>query len=122
MSFACSYSISVGVAETFGLATADSDGSSLDGTTKKTRYYSKKGNSIRNRTQVDEHNEVCEVCDKGGDLLCCDTCTLVFHLQCLRPKITSVPKGTWSCAHCILDVCILSNFVMQNRILTSKYV
>lgn len=24
-----------------------------------------------------DHNDVCEVCDKGGDLLCCDFCNLV---------------------------------------------
>lgn len=52
----------------------------------------------------DPHNEVCEVCDAGGDLLCCDTCSLTFHVGCLRPKISSIPKGKWSCAHCILDV------------------
>lgn len=70
----------------------------------KTRYYSKKGNSTRNRTVNDEHNEVCEVCDRGGDLMCCETCTLVFHLACLRPKVSTMPKGSWSCPHCIIDV------------------
>lgn len=57
-----------------------------------------------NRKKDDDHNEVCEVCEKGGDLLCCDTCTLVFHLGCIRPKISTIPKGKWSCAHCISDV------------------
>lgn len=52
----------------------------------------------------DDHNEVCEVCEKGGDLLCCDTCSLVFHLGCIRPKISSIPKGKWSCAYCTSDV------------------
>lgn len=52
----------------------------------------------------DEHNEVCEVCEKGGELLCCETCSLVFHLKCLRPKLAIVPKGRWSCPYCILDV------------------
>ena len=52
----------------------------------------------------DEHNDLCEVCDSGGDLLCCDTCSLVFHLRCIRPKLTAVPRGDWSCAHCVLDV------------------
>jgi hypothetical protein len=51
----------------------------------------------------DDHNEECEVCEKGGDLLCCDSCTLVFHLKCIRPKIMSIPKGKWSCAHCVSD-------------------
>ena len=51
----------------------------------------------------DSHNELCEVCDAGGDLLCCDTCNLVFHVACIRPKIASVPKGRWSCAYCIVE-------------------
>lgn len=56
------------------------------------------------RKKEDDHNEVCEVCEKGGDLLCCDTCSLVFHLGCIRPKIVSIPKGKWSCAYCVSDV------------------
>ena len=52
----------------------------------------------------DDHNEVCEVCERGGDLLCCDTCSLVFHVACIRQKIASIPKGKWSCAHCVADV------------------
>eukprot|EP01041_Mallomonas_annulata_P012036 gene12036-25224_t len=58
---------------------------------------------VGKRHNTDDHNETCEVCDKGGDLLCCDTCSLVFHLKCIRPKISEVPKGSWSCAHCIDD-------------------
>lgn len=58
------------------------------------------------RKKEDHHNEVCEVCEKGGDLLCCDTCSLVFHLLCIRPKIVSIPKGKWSCAYCVADVSI----------------
>lgn len=54
-------------------------------------------------SKLDEHNEVCEICEVGGDLLCCSTCSLVFHLKCLRPKISSIPKGEWSCAYCIVD-------------------
>jgi hypothetical protein len=77
--------------------------SSVDVTSAKdTTSSAKKG---RRSNSIDDHNEVCEVCDKGGDLLCCDTCTLVFHLKCLRPKLSIVPKGRWSCPHCIIDVC-----------------
>ena len=24
---------------------------------------------------------------EGGELLCCDTCSLVFHVTCLRPEV-----------------------------------
>eukprot|EP01035_Chromulina_nebulosa_P020204 gene20204-26225_t len=28
---------------------------------------------------------------------------IVFHLDCLRPKLAIVPKGRWSCAYCVVD-------------------
>ena len=59
--------------------------------------------SSKNRLK-DHHNDICGVCEKGGDLMCCDTCTIVFHLKCIRPKMKAVPKGVWSCAYCVLDV------------------
>ncbi len=56
------------------------------------------------RASSDDHNETCEVCEAGGDLLCCDTCSLVFHLKCIRPKLSAVPRGDWSCPRCIIEV------------------
>ncbi|EFJ11544.1 hypothetical protein SELMODRAFT_158748 [Selaginella moellendorffii] len=47
--------------------------------------------------QSDDH---CSVCSLGGKLLCCDTCTAVYHLECLDPPMKSVPKGDWSCLKC----------------------
>lgn len=47
-------------------------------------------NSKNHHDLVDEHNEFCQVCDKGGDLLCCDSCTLVFHVPCVRPKLQGI--------------------------------
>lgn len=68
-------------------------------------HDSSSSNNIRSFNKpTDEHNEVCEVCEIGGDLLCCETCTLVYHISCLRPKIMSIPKGHWSCVHCVIDV------------------
>ena len=64
---------------------------------------SSSSSSSKNRPK-DHHNDICGVCEKGGDLMCCDTCTIVFHLKCIRPKIKVVPKGVWSCAYCVLDV------------------
>jgi hypothetical protein len=53
---------------------------------------------------IDGSNENCEICNKEGNLLCCDTCSLVFHLHCLRPKLDFIPDGPWSCPYCVLDV------------------
>ena len=53
------------------------------------------------KDEEDQHNSVCYYCKKGGDLLCCDTCNLVFHIKCLKPPLKTVPKGTWHCPVCV---------------------
>jgi len=50
--------------------------------------------------QQDQHNDACEVCDQVGDLLCCDTCTLVYHVRCLDPPLKKVPDF-WPCPECV---------------------
>ena len=50
-----------------------------------------------------KHNDLCESCGTPGDLLCCDTCNLVFHLHCYRPVLIEVPDGSWSCCFCIVN-------------------
>jgi len=60
--------------------------------------------SIVNQEERDfhnQHNELCEVCAMGGELLCCTTCNLVFHIDCVRPAIKSPPSLGWSCAYCV---------------------
>ncbi|KAL7469516.1 hypothetical protein ACHAXS_009779 [Conticribra weissflogii] len=49
----------------------------------------------------DQHNDLCEVCNYPGELLCCATCNLVFHLDCARPKMKEMPPDDWKCAYCI---------------------
>ncbi len=44
--------------------------------------------------------EFCSVCLTNGELLCCDTCTLVYNLGCIRPGLAASPSGDWSCAFC----------------------
>ena len=50
---------------------------------------------------VDQHQSLCQVCGRGGDLLCCDTCTLVYHMECLKPPLKAIPKGIWQCPVCL---------------------
>ncbi|CAG7734687.1 unnamed protein product [Allacma fusca] len=49
------------------------------------------------------HQDYCYVCKDGGDLLCCDSCIHVFHLSCLDPPLTSMPKFSWNCSACSTD-------------------
>ena len=56
-------------------------------------------------TQNDDH---CAQCGKGpsaanrgkGKLLCCELCPRVYHLGCLEPPLTAVPRGAWHCPEC----------------------
>ncbi|KAG0562176.1 hypothetical protein KC19_9G124000 [Ceratodon purpureus] len=42
----------------------------------------------------------CEVCGIGGELLCCDLCPRVYHLECLTPPLKRTPPGKWVCPTC----------------------
>lgn len=37
-----------------------------------------------------------------GKMLCCETCSHVYHVHCLKPKLPRVPKGDWHCPDCAL--------------------
>ena len=47
-----------------------------------------------------DHNVRCERCGLGGDLLLCDLCNVVFHMQCLDPPLAAAPEGLWACPCC----------------------
>ncbi|XP_035273892.1 PHD finger protein 21A-like isoform X2 [Anguilla anguilla] len=48
----------------------------------------------------DIHEDFCTVCRRSGQLLMCDTCSRVYHLDCLEPPLKSIPKGMWICPKC----------------------
>eukprot|EP01132_Coremiostelium_polycephalum_P002828 gene2828-3513_t len=47
------------------------------------------------------NNDYCDACGDGGSLLCCDQCEASFHLICLNPPFSKIPKGDWFCNNCI---------------------
>eukprot|EP00802_Teleaulax_amphioxeia_P007131 Tamp_07137.p1 GENE.Tamp_07137~~Tamp_07137.p1 ORF type:complete len:555 (+),score=69.93 Tamp_07137:323-1987(+) len=45
----------------------------------------------------------CQVCDSRQDeesMVLCDMCDAGYHLNCLEPKLLSVPRGDWLCPEC----------------------
>ena len=47
-----------------------------------------------------EWDDKCYFCQKGGNVLCCETCSHVAHLTCLGLKKN--PEGDWHCEECLI--------------------
>lgn len=46
------------------------------------------------------YDDHCRVCHRLGDLLCCETCPAVYHLECVEPPMLDVPTEDWQCGLC----------------------
>ncbi|XP_053674364.1 nuclear receptor binding SET domain protein [Anopheles nili] len=55
----------------------------------------------------------CFLCCNGGDLICCETCPISFHRQCLP---VSLPDGKYSC-----EECESGRMPLYNEIVVAKY-
>ena len=49
------------------------------------------------KLRYDDH---CRACHKTGDLLCCDSCPAVYHLECLDGDDPPLPVEDWTCPIC----------------------
>jgi len=65
----------------------------------KNKKKGKKGKKDFAQEEAD-HQEFCEVCQQGGEIILCDTCPKAYHLCCLDPELEEAPEGKWSCPHC----------------------
>ncbi|KAH9488281.1 choline dehydrogenase 5 [Bulinus truncatus] len=70
------------------------------GRKKKTKLTSKYPNDTDADGYETEHQDYCEVCQQGGEIILCDTCPRAYHLVCLEPELEEAPEGKWSCPHC----------------------
>ncbi|XP_073714677.1 chromodomain-helicase-DNA-binding protein 4a isoform X2 [Misgurnus anguillicaudatus] len=73
--------------------------SSRSSAKKKAKKKTKKGDEEGDGYETD-HQDYCEVCQQGGEIILCDTCPRAYHMVCLDPDMEKAPEGTWSCPHC----------------------
>ncbi|KAG8435735.1 hypothetical protein GDO86_013617 [Hymenochirus boettgeri] len=84
-----------------------------DGSTSKSSRSRKKLKANKKKKKGDEetaaggvdgyetdHQDYCEVCQQGGEIILCDTCPRAYHMVCLDPDMDKAPEGKWSCPHC----------------------
>uniref|UniRef100_A0A674PIT9 Uncharacterized protein n=1 Tax=Takifugu rubripes TaxID=31033 RepID=A0A674PIT9_TAKRU len=72
----------------------------LRGTTKKKTKSGQKKKKKDGDGYETDHQDYCEVCQQGGEIILCDTCPRAYHLVCLEPELEKAPEGKWSCPHC----------------------
>ncbi|XP_076000870.1 autoimmune regulator [Genypterus blacodes] len=65
----------------------------------RTTFYHK-GETNTSMAEAHSNDDECAVCRDGGELICCDGCPRAFHLTCLHPPLTSIPRGSWQCDWC----------------------
>mmetsp|Transcript_12219 Transcript_12219/g.18862 ORF Transcript_12219/g.18862 Transcript_12219/m.18862 type:complete len:1002 (-) Transcript_12219:229-3234(-) len=57
-------------------------------------------NILKETFQASTDEDWCAICDDGGDLICCDSCTQWYHPSCLSPPLLGLPEGDWFCRSC----------------------
>uniref|UniRef100_A0A7E5A0P2 DNA helicase n=1 Tax=Panagrellus redivivus TaxID=6233 RepID=A0A7E5A0P2_PANRE len=55
------------------------------------------------REEITNHQDYCEVCQQGGEIILCDTCPRAYHLACYDEGLSEPPEGDWSCPNCERD-------------------
>ncbi|RUS80711.1 hypothetical protein EGW08_011534 [Elysia chlorotica] len=91
---------------TTGASSTNGEGGPRSPTDQELRENWQGGNSMpgfslaQADSQGDPNDDYCACCHNGGDVLCCDRCPRVFHLQCHIPEMEAVPSGSFVCTIC----------------------
>eukprot|EP00736_Rhodelphis_marinus_P003464 Rmarinus@m.5516 len=87
----------------------DFDDSRMDGTPEDEEDEAPEGPE----EWEDVHDSVCGECEFGGELLCCDTCTRSYHLECIGLK--EIPEAFWQCHLCMQDTPLPASAFLRKK-------
>ncbi|OZJ04735.1 hypothetical protein BZG36_01808 [Bifiguratus adelaidae] len=66
----------------------------------------KKARTLKDRSPHSPgRGDFCEICQGGQDdelILLCDECNRGYHIYCLTPALSSIPRTDWYCAQCLV--------------------
>ena len=65
-----------------------------------TRLVNSEAKAAQEFELAEQHQDYCDVCQAGGEIILCDTCPRAFHLVCLEPELAEAPEGDWYCPRC----------------------
>jgi len=58
-------------------------------------------NNIQSTILLDTSDDFCAVCRCGGELVCCDECPRVYHVECHIPSLNEIAMNDkWKCGLC----------------------
>uniref|UniRef100_A0A4W3I3A9 Chromodomain helicase DNA binding protein 5 n=1 Tax=Callorhinchus milii TaxID=7868 RepID=A0A4W3I3A9_CALMI len=84
-----------------GPGSGSGSGSGPEGSGKRGRKSGKRKRKLEDGDGYEtDHQDYCEVCQQGGEIILCDTCPRAYHLVCVEPALETAPQGRWSCMHC----------------------
>lgn len=65
---------------------------------------------------ADGNVDLCVVCHRAGNLICCDACPGAYHMACAGESKNSLPDGDWFCPECsALPVAVRSRPDLMSR-------
>lgn len=74
---------------------------SINGIDQRKSTQTKSDENVQSTILLDTSDDYCAVCRCGGDLVCCDECPRVYHIECHVPSLNEISMNDkWKCGLC----------------------
>ena len=74
---------------------------STNGIDQRKSTQAKSDDNIQSTILLDTSDDYCAVCRCGGELVCCDECPRVYHIECHVPSLNEIAMNDkWKCGLC----------------------